>query len=158
MEDGSGYSGSTAHKNAVRGLAILERAQNGSDNARVLKIAKANYAAEGSTNLVLMGSVFMTTDDVPVVKQENDEFNDVLNVVFGLLDENIKVVRDARGEGQSPENIATEVKRKTGRKLKPKQVKDILAEAERRGRLKYVAASSHTKASYMRPERPKIIA
>jgi RecA-family ATPase len=149
MEDGSHYSGSTAHNNAVRSRLVLE-APHKKSSRRTLSVGKNNYGPNSAIELFLMGPVFHTRDDAGQVARRETERAVVMEVVLDLLGKGVRVVRGAgSASGQKPKDIAVEV-RDRGIDVDAKRVLEILNQAERDGVLSYQTAWGKRPASFVR--------
>ena len=150
MQDGTGYSGSTAWNNAVRSRLTLERGEEKGPH-RVLKVAKTNYGEEAELDLYLVGATFMQASAVG--HTEADEREAVLKATVSILRKGITVA-PLNGSGQGPDDVAKVVHEMCGLTLTKKQVKSHLKALERAGQLQYRAPdrNRHIAASYMEVE------
>jgi RecA-family ATPase len=148
MNDGTGYSGSTAWNNAVRNRLTFEREKEGGP-ARLLKVAKYNYGPEPELRLYLNGRTFATAAEAGRTPQQ--ERAGVLEAALRILDNGTAIVR-GNGSGQKPKDVAEVVVENSGFRLTSAQVLAHLNALEREGVLQYRDSdkNKHSKAGFRR--------
>ncbi|WP_426437795.1 AAA family ATPase [Bradyrhizobium genosp. P] len=151
MEDGSGYSGSTGFRNAVRNMLAL-KAEKATPFV-LLERLKNNYGAKGAvtTRLLWSDGIFVPASAVDVKTQEEPMYKATLGAIYELIDKGIQVCRNNQGDGQTPRDVARLVNEQNEDfALTYKDVDRFMKRGEQYGDLRYVSAFGKTKAHWER--------
>jgi hypothetical protein len=159
MADGSWYSGSTAFKNAVRGMLVVKRL-SGAGNYRSLGTLKHNYGPEGEKNaikLVFTGGVFVPPTDDAVKALEQNKYQIVVDAILDAVDKGMTVAATNHGKsGHTPMSLAKLINSKQGEgTVTPEDVQQIMVVAQQQSDLVYVTGHGKQKATFARPTAPE---
>jgi hypothetical protein len=156
MADGSWYSGGTGNKSALRNKLVMKLEDPKNDNGpRLLEVLKRNRGARDRTGIRLSFDVereiYVADDDAAVQEDKRATYELVVKAVLELIAKDIRVLRSARGDGWSPQDVADYINRadpKPETKITGQQVEKMLKIAEETGALVYESGKSRAKAGY----------
>ncbi len=143
MLDNSHYAGSTAWNNSFRSRLSLKKDKD--DTTKVtLEVAKANYGAEGKLELFHAGGILENVSSQSHADRNRRDLELVLETVSDMLARGLQIVR-TNGGGQKPKDVSDEILAEHNIRIDRRQVLEHLNALERRGRLKYEAATNRKK-------------
>jgi hypothetical protein len=141
MADGTMYAGSTAWNNSVRNRLTLERPDKGSPR-RVLKVAKSNYGADAELELFMRGPVYTSHQDGTEAKDRC--FEACVEAALKAAEHHAPFQKQRHVPGWAVE----EIERACGFRPNQRQVKEHLATAIVRRRLRYMDRTNDRVAGY----------
>jgi AAA domain len=159
MRDGTGTSGSTAWRNAVRNMLMFERVNpdDKGDKRRTLKVGAANYGDDGRLDLEMTGAVFTVMQRQSSTVANLELMDACIKTAAGFAKNGQPIQRGRAKDPKKLNNVwaLEEIRNKVQRDVSPKEVLQALAAAERSGYLRYQTAlsGSHGQAGYYPDEK-----
>lgn len=143
MADGSGYAGSTAWNNAVRSRLTLERDKEKSPR-RMLRVAKSNYGSEAELELHMVNGIFWPRDQGDAAELNDRLMAACVVAALAAAEQGTPIQPRQR----PPRWVFNEIERDAGKRPTWPQLKEVLADAQRAGRIRHLKGTTKRMAGY----------